>query len=252
MLSYLHMDINLNEREKVVLQALYKEGNQPVSINKLSKETLINRTTLYPMLKKLSSKGLVSQFVFEGKTVFQSISIKELKDLFTRKEKEFRKNSEDILNWAKSIKSTKNNSLLSNIKYFEGFDGVKNLYSDSWRENKGKMIYAITDYKSAYKCMKDFFREDYFKTRVNHGVKVKNLLPESEEGKKDLKEAKELLREMKFIKIFQDLNIEVNIYDSKLSIIAFDKNNPSGVLIKNEKIAEAFKNIFEYIWKKTK
>jgi sugar-specific transcriptional regulator TrmB len=245
------MEMNLNEREKIILQALYKEENRPVGINELSKETLINRTTLYPMLEKLVSKGLVSYFVFEGKKVFQSISIEELKDLLTRKEKEFKKNSENILSWAQSVKSVKNNSLLSNIKYFEGFDGVKNLYSDSWRENKGKMIYAITDYKSAYECMKDFFKEDYFKARVKHGVRVKNLLPESEEGKRDLNEAKDLLREMKFIKIFQDLNIEVNIYDSKLSIIAFDKSNPSGVLIKNEKIAEAFKNIFEYIWKKT-
>lgn len=244
--------INLNDKEKIILQALYKQGDTPASISNISKETLINRTTLYPMLEKLADKGLISKFNFEGKTIFQAISIEDLKELMTRKEKEFKKNSEDILNWAKAIKSTKNNSLLSNIKYFEGFDGVKNLYSDSWRENKGKMIYAITDYKGAYECMKDFFKEDYFKTRVKHGVRVKNLLPESEEGKKDLNEAKELLREMKFIKIFQDLNIEVNIYDSKLSIIAFDKKNPSGVLIKNEKIAEAFKNIFEYIWKKTK
>jgi sugar-specific transcriptional regulator TrmB len=242
----------INDKEKIILQTLYKQGNSPTGINKLSKETLINRTTLYPMLEKLAHKGLVSRFIFEGKTVFQAISIEGLKELMVRKEKEFKKNSENILSWAKAAKSTENNSLLSNVKYFEGFDGVKDLYSDTWRENKDKMIYAITDYKSAYECMKDFFKEDYFKTRVKYGVRIKNLLPESEEGKRDLSGAKGLLREMKFIKIFQDLNVEVNIYDSKLSIIAFDKKNPSGILIKNDKIAGAFKNIFEYIWEKTK
>ena len=192
--------LNLNEKEKRIIQSLYEQGNQPVSISRISKETLINRTTLYPMIEKLADKGLISKFIFEGKTVFQVISIEDLEELILRKEKEFKKNSDNILSWAKTIKSTKNNSLLSNIKYFEGFDGVKNLYSDTWRENKEKMIYAITDYKGAYECMKNFFRDDYFKTRVKHGVKVKNLLPESEEGKRDLKEAKDLLREMKFIK----------------------------------------------------
>ena len=240
----------LNEKEKRVLEALYKLGN--VAISKVAKETLINRTSLYPILNKLMTKGLISKLTIEGKAVFQPISLEEFKEWLIRSEQEFKKNSENILNWTKTIKFGKGSSLFSDIKYFEGFDGVKNLYSDTWRDNKEKMIYSITDYKGAYECMKDFFRDDYFKTRVKRGVRVKNLLPESAEGRDDLKGAKELLREMKFINLFQDFNIEINIYDFKVSIIAFDKKNPAGVLIKNEKIAMAFKNIFEYLWKNTR
>ena len=243
-------NIELNEREKRVLEALYHLEN--AAISQIAKETLINRTTLYPILEKLIAKGLVSKLLIEGRTLFQPISLEDLKDWMKRKEQEFKKHSEDILGWAKTVKSAKGNSLLSDIKYFEGFEGVKNLYADSWRDNEQKIIYAITDYKSAYATMNDFFQDDYFQARINHGVRVKNILPESAEGRKDLKREKELLREMKFVKIFQDLGIEINIYGSKLSIVAFDKQNPSGVLIKNEKIASAFKNIFEYLWKSGK
>ncbi|TAK95260.1 hypothetical protein EPO05_04650 [Patescibacteria group bacterium] len=243
-------NFELNEREKRVLETLFKLENVPIS--QIAKETLINRTTLYPILEKLIAKGLVSKLTVESRTLFQPISAEELREWVKRREQEFKKQSEDVLDWAKNIKSSKGNSLFSDIKYFEGLDGVKNLYADSWRDNEQKVIYAITDYKSAYASMSDFFEKDYFKSRIKHGVKVKNILPESVEGRRDVKREKELLREMKFVKIFQDLGIEINIYGPKLSIVAFDKKNPSGVLIKNEKIAEAFKNIFEYLWKSTR
>lgn len=242
--------INLNEKEKRILRALYEINN--ASINNLAKETLINRTTLYPILDKLLAKGLVSKLSVEGKIIFQPILLKDFEQWITGKEQEFKKESEGLLNWTKTIKSTKTNSLFFDIKYFEGFDGVKNLYADTWRDNKEKMIYGISDYKSAYKAMEDFFKKEYFPSRVKHKVKIKNILSESEEGRKEVKIAKSLLREMKFVKFFKDLNIDVNIYSDKIAIIAFDEKHPSGVLIKNEKIALAFRNIFEYIWKITK
>ena len=58
-----------------------------------------------------------------------------------------------------------------------------------------------------------------------------------------------MIREMKFVKLFENLGIEINIYASKVSIVTFNEKNPSGVLIKNDLIAKAFKNIFEYLWK---
>jgi hypothetical protein len=98
--------------------------------------------------------------------------------------------------------------------------------------------------------MGDFFNNEYFSDRVARGVRVKNLVPESAVGRSELKHRKALLREVKFIDIFEDLGIEVNIYDDKVSIVAYDKKLPSGVLVKNAKIAEAMRKIFEYLWGK--
>ncbi|MBI4653347.1 hypothetical protein HY750_03790 [Candidatus Kuenenbacteria bacterium] len=114
------------------------------------------------------------------------------------------------------------------------------------------MIYGISDYKSAYETMEEFFKKEYFPDRVRHGVKIKNLLSESKEGRSEVKIAKSLLREMKFVQFFKDLNIDINIYENKIAITTFDKKHSFGVLIKNKKIAEAMKNIFEYLWKSVK
>ncbi len=237
----------LSENEKKVLASLYRLDE--CSVGKIAKDTFINRTTLYPILENLAGKGLVSKIKLEGKIIFQPISPEDFRNWAKRKEREFQKNNTGLEKWIGQLNKGKKTSLASEIKYFEGFDGVKNLYADTWRENNEKLIRAITDYEKAYETMNDFFRNEYFPTRVRHGVKVLNLLPRSKAGEDDLKNEKKYLREMRFINLLKDLNVEINIYDSKMAIVAFDKKRPSGVIIKNQKIAEAMKNIFEYLWK---
>jgi hypothetical protein len=67
-----------------------------------------------------------------------------------------------------------------------------------------------------------------------------------------VKISKQYLREAKLAKgLFENLGIEINIYDNKLAIAAYNKQKPCGVIIENEKIASAMKNIFEHLWKLT-
>jgi sugar-specific transcriptional regulator TrmB len=238
----------LSEKEKKILTSLYKIGE--ASVWRIAKDNGINRTTIYPLLEKLIEKGLVSKVGTNKKDIFRSISKEDLKSWTKKRTKQIEKENQQIIELAEN--KNKKPSLLSEVSYFEGLNGIRNLYADSWRDNKEKKIYCITDYESAYKNLGSFFEKEYFPARLRHNVKVKNLIPESKEGREKMKTAKEMLREMKFIKIFENLGIEINIYDSKTSIILLDKKKPSGVIIKNEKIAEAMKNIFDYLWKTAK
>lgn len=240
----------LNDKEKRVLASLYTIEEKIAS--NIAKATLINRTSLYPILKRLIVKGLVSAVGRADKTVFSPISKIQFKAWLEKKQKESQKSAHELEDWLNKL-DEKNVSLVSEISYFEGISGVENLYADTWRNNEGKIIYCITDYQAAADTMENFFRKDYLPKRVTHGIKVKSLVTESPVARKDQKTTHQFLREMKFAKdLFKDLEIEINIYDNKVAIIAYDQKNPSGVLIKNAKIASAMKNIFNYIWKKEK
>ncbi|MCB9798785.1 hypothetical protein H6758_03605 [Candidatus Nomurabacteria bacterium] len=237
----------LSEKEKKTLSGLLQNG--PSSVSDLSKIILINRTSLYPILEKLLSRGLVSKIQIEGHTVYKALSHQELSSWAKRKQDQTIQETKAFIEWTHT-QPRRPQTLLSEIKYYEGLDGVMNLYDDTWRDNKEKTIYALTDYEQAYKVVGDeFLRNNYFKKRIEKGVKVKSLLPESAIGKKDISQASALLREMKFIDLFKDLGIEINVYDDKLAIFAFDPKNPSGILIKNNTIANAFKHIFAFLWK---
>lgn len=240
----------LNEKEQKVLAGLYRLNS--ATIGELAKETAINRTSLYPILEKLLQRGLISKLNIEDRIVYQAVSFADFKKWLEREKENTKKMADNLTNWLKFLEKKSGPALLSDFRYFEGVEGIKNLYADSWRDNKDKIIFCITDYKAAYETLGNFFRNEYFPNRINHGIKVKNLIPESKIGRADLKLRKKLLREVKFIDIFEDLGIEVNIYDDKVSIIAYDKVLPSGVLVKNVKISEAMKKIFHYLWDTSK
>jgi sugar-specific transcriptional regulator TrmB len=240
------MNTYLNDNEKRVLGSLYRMAD--FSVRNIAKETLINRTTLYPILEKLTEKGLVSKIKLEGKIVFQPISKDEFKLWAERREADMKKGNEDMLAWIGEHEKNQKVTLASDMKYFEGMEGIRTLYADTWRDNPEKMIYCLTDYENGYGKMRDFFEKEYFPERIKRQVRIKNLVPKSAEARKHLKTVKAMLREMKFIKLFKDLDIEINIYNNKVSIVAFDRQNPSGVIIKNQKIAEAMKEIFNYLW----
>ncbi len=241
----------LTPKEQRTLSCLYKLSQAPVST--LAKEANINRTSLYPILGKLIQKGLVSAFTQEGTTLYAPLDADSFRDWLKNKKKEVEKETAELETWIKTATSnTTSPSLISKIKYFEGVDGLKNMYADSWRNNESKQIYAITDVQAAIETADDFFRHEYMPARIAHGVHVKDIMTESPEAEHEIKRNKEQLRDIRMAKdLFKDLGVEINIYDNKTMIAAYDKEKPAGVIIENQKIASAMKNLFEYLWEMT-
>jgi sugar-specific transcriptional regulator TrmB len=237
----------MSEKERVVFETLASFGASPVS--QIAKDTSLNRTALYHTIKLLEARGLVSEIKKNDTTLFQAIS----EDEFVTWSKNQIKSLED--NATKLIQSFKKKNhpvLHSGIRYFEGKEAVKKLYGETWRENNDKHILAITDYQKAYETMGEFFDEDYFPYRVKTGVSVESLLPMDKYGKRDKMREKELLRKMRFSDVFKDLGIEINIFDDKLAIVAFDKKEPMGMILKNKIISDAFRKIFAHLWQNSR
>jgi len=237
----------ISEKERVVFEALASFG--PSAVSQIAKDTSLNRTALYHTLKLLEEKGLVFEIKKNDTTLFQSISEEEFEIWAKRKIKSLEDESQKLVGM---FKKKKHPVLHSGIRYFEGKEAVKKLYGETWRENNEKQILAITDYQKAYETMGEFFVEDYFPYRVKAGVSVESLLPMDKYGKRDKTREKELLREMRFSDVFKDLGIEINIFDDKLAIVAFDKKEPMGMILKNKIISDAFRKIFAHLWQNSK
>ncbi len=237
----------ISEKEKRVFGALSKLG--PLSIHGIAKETLINRTALYHTVDQLIKKGLVNRIEKDSGSVFQCITVEDFEQWSKRRVEYIQDETSKLSDWLRLQKQNPI-TLQSEVKFFEGVDAVKNLYDDSWRNNKEKVIYAITDYDKAYETLGQFMEKEYFPQRIKNGVFVKSLLSKkAKTAKTDILRSKNLLREMKFDDVFKELGIELNIYEDKISIVAFDREKPSAVLIKNKIISSAFKAIFNSLWK---
>lgn len=242
----------ITSKEQQILAYLYQTQN--CTVGNLAKVTNINRTTLYPILGKLIKKGLVTSTIQNNITIYEALSPEFIYEWLKKKNQEHTEQTSQLKNWVKQIsKTSPAPSLISKIKYFEGVDAVKTMYSDTWRDNKDKMIYAITDVKAAVNTLETFFYKEYMPARIARRVKVKDLMTENKEGYNEVKVSNKYLREAKLAKgLFENLNVEINIYSNKVAIVAFDKVKPCGLIIENEKISSAMKNIFEHIWKLNK
>ncbi len=237
----------ITEKERRVLESLFRLGQS--TVNQISKDTLINRTALYHTLDSLTKKGLITQFEKEKIAHYQPIALDHYETWAKTQIKELQKGYEYDVQKFKSVQQKGNLSLYADVKYFEGMDSMKNLFSDTIYNNKGKLLYTITDYEKGYIMHGDWFNKVYLPERVKRGIRVKSILPDTPLGRSYLASAKELLRDMCFVDIFKDLGLEICLYDSKLAIIVFDEKHPLGIIIQNEIISHAFQKLFDYIWK---
>lgn len=238
----------LTEKEKRVLESFFKLGQTTVQV--VAKDTLINRTALYHTIDCLIKKGLLTKIEKDKVSYFQSISIENYERWAKLKVDSIKNDIESDIKRFEQVQSKTKISLYADVKYFEGKEAIKNLYSDTLYNNKGKTLFNITDYEVGYKTLEDKWLEnDYLAERVKRGIHVKNIVPDTPFARTYASTAKQLLRDICFVDLLKNSGIEINLYDNKIAIVAFDKTHPLGIIIQNELISKAFREIFNYIWK---
>lgn len=237
----------LNEKERRILGSLFKMGKSAVS--EISKDTLLNRTALYHTIDSLTRKGLVTCVEKNKISYYEAIPIDQYEKWAEKKLASFKESVASDIKTFSSIKKDRSESIYADVKYFEGFEAVKNLYADTIYNNKEKQLYSITDYEKGYATLGRWVHDEYLPERVKRGIWVKNLVPDSEFGRKYIESADKLLRDICLVDMFKNLGIEVNLYDEKIAIVSFDEDHPVGIIIQNRIITKAFREIFNYIWK---
>lgn len=241
-------------RIKEVLKQLNIEGNKAdvylaclemggATAYSISKKTGIKRPTVYDILDQLTSEGLVYKSIKKNVKYFYPADPEKL--LRQLKEKEHKLISvlpmlEDLYN------SPKAKPL---IRYFEGKEGIKEMYEDSLKSlKKGDEILAYVG-NDVLGYIPDY-AEDYVKRRIEKGIRLRGIYKNFfEMEKKYMAKNQEQLREAKVLdEIFFSLDNETNIYGNKVAIASYG-NEMFGMIIESNEIAKSQKAIFELAWK---
>src|SRR3989344_5166967 len=118
-------ELGLDRKEAAVYLALLKLGSATISA--LGVATDMPRTSLYSILPKLQSRGVVYHGKVKNHTEWKCLAPKEL----YRKYKENLKNLEAALPDLENIHEKRDLvSKISPITYYESLDGVKRVYED--------------------------------------------------------------------------------------------------------------------------
>lgn len=245
----------LSEKEAQVYSVLAELGGAFPS--KIAEATKLNRSTVYKILLDLSVKGLVNEIEKKNKLYYQI----EKPDRLVRYAKSQVTIANDNLEAAQKL-IPELEGLYSNfngktkITYYEGPEGILSIYTDHISVKKKYEMLAIAYAADLEIVLPPKFFEHYRRTKEKIGIITRGIITESPlnlsfndrlyGGYK-----KEITPNIRFIPGIEfPFKGEMTIYGTnKVSIVNFDKEHLTGLIIEDTTIYNMMRTIFELAWK---
>jgi len=240
------LSLGFAEKEANVYLMLLELGKGTVS--EIASRAEINRTTGYDILNRLVSYGLVSVSGKEPKQEFVAESPDKVIDFLENKKNETEKQIVGAKNLLPQLKSIHNVGGRPKIRFYEGKEGLKQVYEDTLTSHEAIRAYATVD--DMHTGLPDYFPK-YYQRRARKGIHIRAIIPKTPTGidrsKLDRAEAREsaLIPPDKYY-----FSPEINIYDNKIMIASWREK--LGIIIESPEIADAMKKIYELSWAEAK
>jgi len=238
--------LGFSKKEAIVYVALLELGRATVS--EISRKAGINRTTGYDILDSLSAKGIVNVTGKEPKQEYASEPPEAVIE-YLKREAETAKariaKAGELLPQLRSVQREQNRP---KIKFYEGTEGLKQVYEDTLTSTEPIRAYANVD--DMHKGLPNYF-PDYYRHRAEKGIKIRAIVPKTPIGSARGAFDAEEKRETAFVPAEEYyFSPEINIYDNKVMIASWLEK--LGVIIESAEIADAMKKIYELAWAEAK
>ena len=229
------------------LTLLKTAGAQPASV--LANRMSINRTTAYKALINLSKRGLATKTMKHGIICFFAEDPEDsLKSLIGDRQEKLKEVNQTILDALPSlIVGEEGSPHLPKIRYYEGIDGIKQIYEAVLKE--GVDYYRYGDITKIYGTLGEF-TDEFIRKRNKLGINSHAIMPYHKRSEELYKKDKDELRKALYIPhdLFP-IEGEVRIFGNKVAILSLKKDSPIGVIIESEIVARMFKSIFMLTWR---
>lgn len=225
-------DLGLNEREtKVYLSLLKKKQANALDI---SKDTKINRTTVYFELENLINKGLASYIIKKSKKLFHPSPPEKILDYIEEKKENFKKILPELSELHELIEKPI-------IEVYEGKEGIKSFYLDILKEKSDVYAFGVTGI--AFETLKYYFPQ-YMKKVIKTNIKIKYIA--NKDSKKYFDNIDYHNFEIKYTKA--QASVTTIIYSNKIAIQSLKEENFYVTIIEDKNLNETYKNYFNMMW----
>jgi len=233
----------LTRNEAKVYLSLLKRGQSAAGV--LVKESGLHRSRVYESLEMLSQKGLVGYVVKDFKRHFQAAKPEVLLDFLEEKKRIIEENKQEIreiLPELKEMESLKKEEIEGAV--FKGTEGLKAIHSDMLKH--GEDIWVIGAKGLIFTALK-YFMPGFERERVKREIGWKSIF----DNKENFNRIKKPLFEKRRMPDEFGSSGVVNIYGDRVAIVLWKEKYPTGFLIRNRLIADAFRQWFRFMWDKS-
>jgi len=229
-------NLGFSENEAKVYLASLEAGVS--SAQEIAKKAKIKRTTAYSVLSDLVKKGFVHTTSERNKTRYIALAPRQLAERFAEYQKE-------LLGALPSLEAVYNKSQVKpKVVFFEGAEGIKQIYEDTIREKPQVILEYNTD--NIFKLLPGFPLE-YLKQRQKNMIRARRIAPKSPRWMFHRSRDKEELSETLMLPTdLYNPEIEINIYNNKVAFMSY--LDAMGLIIESASIAEAMRQAYELAW----
>lgn len=238
-LSHKLQKLGLSEKEADVYLATL-ESAFGISIANIAKKTNIKRSTVYLALEELKRRGLISISRQGGHHVYMA----EDPRVFEEKIKEQSLYLRELLPELLSVTNVL--ARKPQIRFYEGLEGIKDVYRDTLSYNKSEILaWATGDINEE---LSKWLNANYLPARIAARIPARVLAVDTSSLRELAGDNIASLRNLRLItKNTAPFSVEVNLYGGrKMALVSFREE--FGVIIESKEIFETFKAIFEGAW----
>lgn len=232
--------IGLDKKEIQVYLALLELGE--ANIGEIAKKSGVKRTTVYDVLESLKEKGLLGQTKRKSHTLYFAENPEKLERQIEEKKKIIQKVLPELLSITNRMEKK------PKIRFFEGIDGIKEVYEDTLKYSDQEILAWATDKAIKFFDM-DYLWQRYVPARLENKIWERVIAPHNAEMKNIKSYDEKHLRQIRLVPEDELLfEVEINLYGKRnIGIMAFEEQ--IGLIIESEKIFNTLRSIFEINWK---
>ena len=226
--------IGLSPNEVKCYLTLIKIGS--ASASEISRQSGIHRVSIYDALRGLREKGLISQVTKANKMLFEAADPSNLLQIIEKRQNDLEIAKKIIPNLIDKFNLPKEKQ---EIRSFKGEVGIKTIFEDMLNSKT-----EILDFGAEYKIREylKYYYPKWDKIRVKNKIKMRII------ANIKIKPVKIKLTEIKYIPKEFTSSVSTYIYENKIALVMWVEN-PVGIVIEHEKVAESYNNYFQYLWK---
>jgi len=237
------LQLKLTEKEIQTYVSLLEKGN--ASIQDITRDSGVNRVSIYAAIDELKQKGLVSESRIGKKRMYAAENPESLLDILNQKKKELSKDEDVLQNivlpMLKAINVRQENK--PQIKFFEGANGIDRVFSEYLL--RGLEMINCGSYETAIKVMTEKEELKYFKEIKKRKIFYRMILEDTPLNRKFAALGKGVAH-TKFLPAGTKISADIVINGAITVLISYDRK--AATVIEDESIAQAIKMYLDFMW----
>jgi predicted transcriptional regulator len=241
-------DLGLNDKEAKVYLTLISLGNAPASA--IGKRADIERSHCVYLCKSLVKKGFANFIEKNNTFIFSPKPPQELFNILDQQKEEIESKKDDLSRVVGELQNMTNpHASLPKVQFYEGVDGMINVYKDMLKEGADIYDCNVVDRTLIHPKLIDYWTDTYMPARekmTNRSFTLYNR----ETGYKEYTKYDEKVRRVTLFLPQEEFPFksQILIYGKKLAFLSLAKDDCTGAIIENDAILETQFSLFRLAW----